>query len=223
MGKQLNDKPKLIEITDINRGVTLDSRGIFRKVESIPSDIRALDSEKTKRKVTKLGISLLIRKLPTHWALAKTAISLTIGIVDDVVTALRKLDLVESRIKEVQDACKKLSNNGNELIKLSGIALGYVKDRNLSAIIDPMFHDSYLELSQLILFIPEFKKELHLIKGSMEKLIKYSEILRRQLGLHSKHVAKLIDDMRLFEYGDLKKTINRIESLEFRLNNFFHE
>lgn len=213
MGKQ---NQKSSPITDDERGISNESRGLNNRVSTFPKDLKKLEDSKKQDSKSKIPLKIVMKRLPIHWRLFKKTITIAAGIVQDIIVAFQKLKLAEDLINDTIKMSKTLVIDGNTFLYEADQIFSYVeKGLRPNA---PYLNEYAKMVPELFYFTGNFLKEVSYIIKVMEQIIQLGHKIGKQKTIHALYIEDQINQMRLIEYRELKALKSRLESFYKRLS-----
>jgi hypothetical protein len=190
---------------------------LAKRVASTNAGLKKLEQANKNRKAVKFGISSAITNLSPQLALLKTSISMALTILDDVVTAHAKLDLVRSQIESIRSASELIRKDIAKLVSFMDSSLNLVEDRDLTAMADPAYQSAIEEIEVMAPLIHDLAAEADSILSMSNLLISMSSEYQRQGTVHAKAVAEETKLIRVTDLPALRSTLTDMKRIHKRL------
>ena len=145
-------------------------------------------------------------------------ISLFLGMVKSASIAHLKLEDIEARIYEVKESLLLYEKYANELTGAASQCLEQATS-SFTGLADPAYYEAKERLTAIYAELIAMRELGVRIDNELNAIPILAEKFRGQKSLHSVHLAKELDFLRLNELSQFKKALNRVRSMIMKLES----
>lgn len=195
------------------RGTSPSSRGLSatqaKSGQQLPDELKRLEQASLARKVAKFGIMWRFVGTTGLLSVIKTAVSLALSVIEDVLLTFRKYDVAIARIDAVCARAVELVSAVREVIPDLEASLKMASG-DVRRLANPEFHEAVQALSEAAPVVKQLQSTIDQMMSEGQLWKEYQERFRAQRTVHAASVADRIELYLLTEYHELGAAANRL-------------